>query len=866
MRTRRASRRPVLPACLLVCAIGLGLSAPPPVQAASFREIGVPGAGPLENLTARAVDATGDQIVGAADLAAPASGSTWFVYDEDRLLLVDGGPQLPPGYTGDAVGQQTTLDGLIRRTVGTASGTAQRVFVRTEDAGLGTDTTQLLPPHPTATASMRAAGIGRNGDVVGRWSNGIAQGAFRFDAASGSYTSALQTTYNAIDAAGDRHVGHEGAFGNEAARLWEASGEAIALGFLPGGSVSTALGVSASGRLVVGQSGSTAVGAGLREAFRWHPDLGMHPLEPIPPSESRESAALATSDANVVVGWYRSTPGETAAFLWTPAIGRVDLKAHLISQYGLLGELFGWTLTEARAISADGRIIVGRGTNPAGEKTAWVVDLDGPDPLELRLRPVSPDDSPSAWSLHLRCGDRPVSRLYFGLIEPPGIALDAFDFGGCNDPQGQNDLYCTGAPSIGPKVSESSFVSIPTGEDAGLRRGDTIYATLIGHPNHADLLCSPGDDEVFLADFQIDQPTPELALSGRDGVVAYDDLGNEIPLAEFRMIREPESPATVLTLRPALDDPGGTRFAISLAADRELARFSFGIILPPGASEFVFGDCWTVVGPYNQRACAGPTDLGSSIEYSKVVTIGPDPALANAGLRDDTMYVYLEGNLPGPELLPGINVAGRRHRLGFFEFGTSSLGFGFVPTITFHGVENLDLFWSAFSDWTDRDIGDLEGTVTYASYEYGGGTDPNSDGDTIEDADDLCPYVYSEGNQDDGTLEQPGYRAANSADHIGNECQCGDVSVATGQVVSVDIDALRDLLNDPTAASAIPYTELVKCNTIGPVYNVLDTTTGLPTDCSINDVFGLLRGRNGQPPLVGPAPGANPSCPDVMNP
>jgi hypothetical protein len=38
----------------------------------------------------------------------------------------------------------------------------------------------------------------------------------------------------------------------------------------------------------------------------------------------------------------------------------------------------GWELTHARAITPDGRIIVGDGRNPAGQQEAWIADLRPP--------------------------------------------------------------------------------------------------------------------------------------------------------------------------------------------------------------------------------------------------------------------------------------------------------------------------------------------------------------------------------------------------------------------------------------------------------------------------------------------------------
>ncbi|MAG29729.1 MAG: hypothetical protein CL908_02405 [Deltaproteobacteria bacterium] len=861
----RRSNRLTLCAVLTLIALGGSGAVVRSVQAASFRGLAEGDPGALEQVVVYGMNAKGDQLVGSAQDPGAAT-STWFVYDEATLGIQDGDPHLPPGYRGTARGQQTTIDGQIRRTVGGTAGLAERVFVRTQDAGTPSDTTTLLPAYPTGSSAMTGNGIGRNGNVIGDYSVGLVNRDFFYEAATGTYTAVSLHEYNAIDAAGDRHVGMLRSSPTDEAYLWERATSSRGLGFLPGGSESEAHGISASGRVVVGSSESNTTGAGVQEAFRWHPDFGMHSLEPIQGGAQRESVALATSDANVVAGWYRSGPGQTAAFLWTPAIGRVDLASHLTTHYGLVSELVGWTLEKATHLSADGTIIAGIGLDPLGNVDSWVVDLNGPDVVELRMRPIDPDASPSLWEFYLRCGDQPVSALDFGIIEPPTMpALDLFDFGGCNDYQGGSELFCTAAGAIGPTVAETSFVTLPSGQDTGAVRGDTLYVTLFGQPTNGGLLCSPGDAEAYLASFWIDQPTPELMVSALADRVGLDGQGNELPLGSIRLIRERESPATEVTIRPALDDVDGTRFMFSVDSDEPLAKFSFGIIVPPNAEEVSFGDCVVDLGGLGGRGCADGLELGSTIDYTSVRTIGPDSELASFGGRTDTLYVYFEGNLGGPDPSPGINVPGKRTQLGVFSFDTAHPGdFGWLPTVTFHAVEEIDTFWSDFQDWEDRDLNDLSGTVTFASYEYGGGEDPDTDADGIEDADDRCPFITST-NIDGGTLEQPGTVAATSPDGIGDECQCGDLIGPPHYVIPLDVDLLRDALNDPVVAGTIPAADLLKCNSIGPILDAIDSTTQLRRDCNANDIFALLRGRNGELPLV-PTPGSFPSCPDVMTP
>jgi probable HAF family extracellular repeat protein len=79
-----------------------------------------------------------------------------------------------------------------------------------------------------------------------------------------------------------------------------------------------------------------------------------------------ESRAFGVSaDGSVVVGW-----ANWRAFRWTAASGMEDLNityAHLLTN--------GSELLEARAISPDGRYIVGQGYNAAtGRREAFLLD------------------------------------------------------------------------------------------------------------------------------------------------------------------------------------------------------------------------------------------------------------------------------------------------------------------------------------------------------------------------------------------------------------------------------------------------------------------------------------------------------------
>jgi len=87
-----------------------------------------------------------------------------------------------------------------------------------------------------------------------------------------------------------------------------------------------------------------------------------------------------SADGSVVVGEGVSDSG-TEAFIWTQSHGMRSLRDVLTNDHSL--DLTGWTLYDARGISADGLTITGYGTNPSGYTEAWIATI--PEPATLCL-------------------------------------------------------------------------------------------------------------------------------------------------------------------------------------------------------------------------------------------------------------------------------------------------------------------------------------------------------------------------------------------------------------------------------------------------------------------------------------------------
>ena len=141
-------------------------------------------------------------------------------------------------------------------------------------------------------------------------------------------------------------------------------------------------GISGDGSTVVGcrvyvsyVGGSYQV---TQQAYSWNASQGMVFLGYLPGTLQMSCALDASGDGSTIVGWADSGSGYKAA-IWDAAHGWRDLNQVLASA-GV--DLVGWDLTSAMAISNDGQIITGSGTDPNGNTEGWVVTLV-PEPASL---------------------------------------------------------------------------------------------------------------------------------------------------------------------------------------------------------------------------------------------------------------------------------------------------------------------------------------------------------------------------------------------------------------------------------------------------------------------------------------------------
>jgi probable HAF family extracellular repeat protein len=137
--------------------------------------------------------------------------------------------------------------------------------------------------------------------------------------------------------------------------------------------------VSADGSTAVGAGGSNVDGRG--QAVRWSADEGVVGLGRLHPDDAYSEARGVSADGRVIVG-VNANPGVAEAFVWTESMGMRSIRDMLIAG-GV--DMTGWSLEYANAVSADGRVVVGYGSYRGGNSTAWLAVLPIPEPGAVQL-------------------------------------------------------------------------------------------------------------------------------------------------------------------------------------------------------------------------------------------------------------------------------------------------------------------------------------------------------------------------------------------------------------------------------------------------------------------------------------------------
>ncbi len=369
----------------------LPCNASPAQPTAEFVGLGdLPGGGDKPSSVVYDVSGDGKVAVGQGRSDKGAEGFRWI------NGVIAGIGDLPNGLFASA-GFGTSDDGSV--VVGFGNGESGYEAFRWQDGiivGLGD-----LPGGSFDSVAWEVSGDGNvvvgSGDMASittafRWENGVMEALPPLLTGESS---------NAIAVSSDGSI-VIGSSGGQAVR-WR-DGVVEGLGLPPGGDSAFARDGSADASVVVGTVFVSNPNG--TEAFIWREGIGMDYIPDLP-GGSPYREALAVSGHGLVVAGVADGGAGFEPFIWSKETGTRALKHVLEAEYGL--DLTGWDLASVCSISFDGRVLVGNGLNPDGEREAWRAELP---PWTVANVPEAPETGELTMSVHPNpVRDRATLRL-----------------------------------------------------------------------------------------------------------------------------------------------------------------------------------------------------------------------------------------------------------------------------------------------------------------------------------------------------------------------------------------------------------------------------------------------------------------------
>ncbi len=323
-----------------------------------------------------------------------------------------------------SVAQGVSADGSV--IVGYSdSANGREAFIWTAETGM-----VGLGDLPGGDFSSEAQAVSADGTVVvGNSDTADTNGshAFRWTAETGMVDlgefpgGRNESSASAVSADGTVIVGtSDGQIGNEAFR-WTSESGLVGLGDFPGGLFnSAALGVSADGAVVVGRGRLANVdGSSDTEAFRWTVETGLVSIDNQPNTRSSSEARDVSDDGSVIVGRWGAPAGEPdGAFRWTEETGIV-----------VIGKLpGGGDFSIARAVSGDGSVIVGQSESANGDEAfIWIADSTNTVSINNISQPEGDADSSDFEFAVTRTGDT-STQLMVDWTTANGTAIAGEDY------------------------------------------------------------------------------------------------------------------------------------------------------------------------------------------------------------------------------------------------------------------------------------------------------------------------------------------------------------------------------------------------------------------------------------------------------
>lgn len=364
---------------LLLSCLALGLGAPLGA-AIKFTALGQLPGGSYNQPAALSAD--GSTIVGKA--SSGTVSQTAFRWTA-ATGLVDLGDL--PGGTVDSYATAVSADGAVVAGHGTSAGKPLPGGGSTAITNEGFRWTAAggmvgLGSFSGSPYGSDARAVSADGSVIvgaATAANGFPR-AFRWTAETGLVDLGLpadagQAEANGISADGSIVAGtsYNTTTGSRAIFRWTVADGLTSLGTIAGGTSGNATGISSDGSVIIGYE---RVSSSIRRAFRWTATEGFILLGDFAGGQDYSEPLSLSADGDVIVGRSYSANAADSAFVWDAVNGLRSIRALLTEA----GQAASWSITAATGVSADGKKIVGYGTNKSGQTEGWLLDLDAPPP------------------------------------------------------------------------------------------------------------------------------------------------------------------------------------------------------------------------------------------------------------------------------------------------------------------------------------------------------------------------------------------------------------------------------------------------------------------------------------------------------
>lgn len=378
---------------LLLSCLALGLGAPLGA-AIKFTALGQLPGGSYNQPAALSAD--GSTIVGKA--SSGTVSQTAFRWTA-ATGLVDLGDL--PGGTVDSYATAVSADGAVVAGHGTSAGKPLPGGGSTAITNEGFRWTAAggmvgLGSFSGSPYGSDARAVSADGSVIvgaATAANGFPR-AFRWTAETGLVDLGLpanagQAEANGISADGSIVAGtsYNTTTGSRAIFRWTVADGLTSLGTIAGGTSGNATGISSDGSVIIGYE---RVSSSIRRAFRWTATEGFILLGDFVGGQDYSEPLSLSADGDVIVGRSYSANAADSAFVWDATNGLRSIRALLTEA----GQAVGWSITAATGVSADGKKVIGYGTNKSGQTEGWLLDLDAPPPPPATVALIWTEDLP----------------------------------------------------------------------------------------------------------------------------------------------------------------------------------------------------------------------------------------------------------------------------------------------------------------------------------------------------------------------------------------------------------------------------------------------------------------------------------------